>query len=79
MKLEQKMMLDGAHEAQVMTRKATESIDSLAAAKRLLEPLGMTVNMPDRAPFRKLAQEKVWPQYQKQYGELWDQITATTV
>jgi hypothetical protein len=39
----------------------------------------MTVNMPDHAPFRKLAQEKVWPQDQKQYGELWDLITATTV
>ena len=32
--------------------------------------------MPDHAPFKKLAQEKVWPQYQKQYGELWDQIVA---
>ena len=72
-------MLDGAREAQAIMRKNTESIDTLAKAKEQLEPLGMTVNMPDHAPFRKLAQEKVWPQYQKQYGELWDLITATTV
>jgi len=76
---QQKLMRDGAREAQAIMRKNTESIDTLAKAKELLEPLGMTVNMPDRAPFRKLAQEKVWPQYQKQYGELWDLITATTV
>jgi tripartite ATP-independent transporter DctP family solute receptor len=76
---QKKLMLDGAREAQAIMRKNTESIDTLAKAKEQLEPLGMTVNMPDHAPFRKLAQEKVWPQYQKQYGELWDLITATTV
>jgi tripartite ATP-independent transporter DctP family solute receptor len=76
---QQKLMLDGAHEAQAIMRKNTESIDSLAEAKKLLEPLGMTVNLPDHAPFKKLAQEKVWPQYQKQYGELWDLISANTV
>src|SRR6185437_15451950 len=41
---QQKMMLDGAREAQAMIRDITESIDSLASAKKLLEPLGMTVN-----------------------------------
>jgi TRAP-type transport system periplasmic protein len=76
---QQALMLDGAREAQAIMRKNTESIDSLAEAKKLLEPHGMTVNMPDHAPFKKLAQEKIWPQYQKQYGELWDLITAGTV
>jgi len=75
----QAMMLDGAREAQAIMRPNTESVDTLAKAKEMLEPHGMTVNLPDRAPFKKLAQEKVWPQYQKQYGELWDQITADTV
>jgi tripartite ATP-independent transporter DctP family solute receptor len=76
---QQKLMLDGAREAQSIMRKNTESIDTLAEAQKLLEPLGMHVNMPDHAPFKKLAQEKVWPQYQKQYGELWDLINADTV
>jgi len=76
---QQAIMRDASREAQGMMRQNTESIDSLAKAKELLEPLGMTVNMPDHAPFKKLAQEKVWPQYQKQYGELWDLITASTV
>ena len=67
---QQELMLDGAREAQAIMRKNTESIESLAEAKKLLEPHGMTVNMPDHAPFKKLAQEKIWPQYQKQYGEL---------
>ena len=30
-------------------------------------------------PFLKLAREKVWPAYQKQYSELWDLITAAKV
>jgi len=76
---QKKLMADASREAQAIMRKQTETIDSLAKAKVILEPLGMTVNMPDHAPFRKLAQEKIWPQYQKQYGELWDLITATTV
>lgn len=73
---QQKLLLDIGREAQAMVRHATESIDSEASAKALLEPLGMTVNVPDKEPFKKLAQEKVWPAYQKQYAELWDLITA---
>jgi len=76
---QQGLMRDVSREAQAIMRKNTETIDTLAKAKEMLEPLGMTVNMPNHAPFKKLAQEKVWPQYQKQYGELWDLITASTV
>ena len=33
---------------------------------------------PDAAAFlRKIAEEKIWPQYKQQYGELWDRIVAT--
>ena len=37
----------------------------------------MTVNEPDHAPFIDLAKQKVWPQYEKQYSGLWEQIVAT--
>ena len=73
---QQKLLLDVGREAQGRVRAATEGIDSEKSARALLEPLGMTVNVPDRAPFRKLASEKVWPAYQKQHAELWEQITA---
>lgn len=76
---QKRLMADASREAQEIMRRQTETIDSLAKAKEILEPLGMTVNMPDHAPFKKLAQEKIWPQYQKQYGDLWNLITATTV
>jgi hypothetical protein len=39
----------------------------------------MTVNTADVEAFRKVAQEKVWPQYQKEYAEIWDEIVATKV
>ena len=38
-----------------------------------------TVITPDVEAFRKIAQEKVWPQYQKEYPDLWDEIVATKV
>ena len=71
---QQAIVKDASREAQAMIRKATESVDTLEAAKALLEPHGMTVNQPDREPFRKVAEAKVWPAYQKQYPELWEQI-----
>jgi len=74
---QQKLTLDTAREAQGVVRKITEETDSLAKAKELLESRGMIVNLPDHAPFKKLVQEKVWPAYQKQYGELWEMIAAT--
>ena len=43
----------------------------------LLEPKGMVVNTADVDAFRKLAQEKIWPAYQKQFPELWDEIVKT--
>jgi len=75
---QQKLLLEVGRGAQDKVRGITESIDSEKSARALLEPLGMTVNVPDREPFRKLAREKVWPAYQKQYAELWEQITAVS-
>ena len=31
----------------------------------------------DVASFRKLAEEKIWPQYKQQYAEMWDKIVNT--
>jgi tripartite ATP-independent transporter DctP family solute receptor len=75
----QKLLLDVGREAQAKVRDLTESVDNLKKAKELLEPKGMTVNPANVEAFRKIAQEKVWPKYQKQYGELWEQIVATKV
>jgi len=74
---EQKLLLDVSREAQARIRHDTESVDSLAKAKELLEPKGMAVNAADVDAFRKVAEEKVWPAYQKQYSEMWEQIVKT--
>jgi tripartite ATP-independent transporter DctP family solute receptor len=74
---QQKLLLDVSREAQERIRKDTESVDSLEKAKELLEPKGMVVNAADVDAFRKIAQDKIWPGYQKQYTELWDEITKT--
>lgn len=74
---ERKLVLDTAREAQEKIRHETESVDNLQQAKALLEPKGMTVNAADVDAFRKLAQEKIWPGYQKQFPELWDEIIQT--
>jgi tripartite ATP-independent transporter DctP family solute receptor len=74
---EQKLLLDVSREVQARIRHDTESVDSLAKAKELLEPKGMAVNAADVDAFRKVAEEKVWPAYQKQYSEMWEQIVKT--
>jgi tripartite ATP-independent transporter DctP family solute receptor len=71
---EQKLVLDVGREAQERIRKDTESVDSLAKAKELLEPKGMAVNAADVDAFRKVAQEKIWPGYEKQFGGMWDAV-----
>jgi tripartite ATP-independent transporter DctP family solute receptor len=71
---EQKLLLDVAREAQERIRQDTESVDSLAKAKELLEPKGMVVNAANVDAFRKVAQEKIWPAYEKQFGGMWDAI-----
>ncbi|HEV2549965.1 MAG TPA: TRAP transporter substrate-binding protein [Stellaceae bacterium] len=76
-KEQQSLLLDLAREAQAKIREATESVDNLQKAKELLEPKGMVVNAADVDAFRKIAQEKVWPAYQKQFPELWDEIVRT--
>jgi TRAP-type transport system periplasmic protein len=75
----QTLLLDVAREAQAKLRQMTESVDNLGKAKELLEAKGMMVNPANVEAFRKVAQEKVWPGYQKQYSELWEQIVATKV
>ena len=57
----------------------TEGVDTLASAKEQLEPRGMIVNQPDPGPFIEVAKNKLWPQYEKQYGGLWEQIVSTKV
>jgi TRAP-type C4-dicarboxylate transport system substrate-binding protein len=74
---QQSLLLDVARETQAKLREMTESVDNLVKARELLEPKGMTVNAADVDAFRKLAEEKIWPAYQKQYGEMWEQITNT--
>jgi tripartite ATP-independent transporter DctP family solute receptor len=76
---QQKLLLEASRAAQQRIRGLTESVDTVEKAKELLEPKGMTVNTADVESFRKVAQEKVWPQYQKEYSDLWDEIVATRV
>ena len=67
-------MLDTSREAQDKIRQLTESVDNFAAAKKELEPKGMTVVEANVDAFRKVAQEKIWPAYKQQFAGLWDQI-----
>jgi len=74
---QQKLLADVSLEAQKKVREATESVDNLQKAKEILEAKEMKVNAADVTAFRKIAEEKVWPAYQKQYAELWDRIVST--
>ena len=74
---QQKLILDVGRETQAKIREATESVDNFAKAKEILEAKGMKVNAADVASFRRVAEEKIWPGYKQQYGELWDKIVAT--
>lgn len=74
---QQKLMSEVSLETQKKVRNQTESVDNPQKAKEILEAKGMKVNVADVAAFRKVAEEKIWPQYQKQYAELWDRIVNT--
>ena len=74
---QQKLMLDVGREAQTKVRELTESVDNFQKAKEILEPKGMKVNQADVASFRKVAEEKIWPQYRQQYADMWDKIVNT--
>jgi TRAP-type C4-dicarboxylate transport system substrate-binding protein len=74
---QQKLFMEVGREAQKKVREVTESVDNLAKAKELLEARGMKVNAADVASFRKVAEEKIWPPYKQQYGELWDRVVST--
>ena len=73
----QKLFAEVGKDAQAKIREVTETVDSFAKAKDILEPKGMKVNQADVASFRKLAEEKIWPQYRQQYAEMWDKIVNT--
>jgi len=74
---QQRLLTEVALEAQKRIREATESVDNLQKAKEILEAKGMKVNAADVPAFRKIAEERIWPQYRQQYAELWDKIVAT--
>jgi tripartite ATP-independent transporter DctP family solute receptor len=74
---QQKLLVTTGREAQARLRHGIESVDSLAGARKLLEPHGMTVNEADVPAFRKLAQSRIWPAYERQYPELWQKIAAS--
>jgi len=74
---QQKLVSDVGREAQAKIRELTESVDNFQKAKEILEPKGMKVNQADVASFRKIAEEKIWPQYRQQYAEMWDKIVNT--
>ena len=76
---QRKLITEASRTAQQTVRRLTESVDSLAKAKELLEPKGMIVNGADVEAFRKLAQSKVWPAYKTQFPEMWEEIVATKV
>jgi tripartite ATP-independent transporter DctP family solute receptor len=73
---QQKLMLDTSREAQGKCRELTESVDNIAAAKKELEPKGMTVVQGNIEAFRKVAQEKIWPNYKTQYGGMWEEVAG---
>src|SRR6266851_2757529 len=76
---QQKLLLEASRGAQERIRGLTESVDTVEKAKELIEPKGMTVNIADVEAFRKIAQERVWPAYQKEYADIWEEIVATKV
>jgi tripartite ATP-independent transporter DctP family solute receptor len=73
---QQKLLLEVSRGAQQKCRELTESVDSFEKATELLGAKGMKVNTANVDAFRKVAQEKIWPAYQKQYSGLWEQIES---
>ena len=73
---QQKLVMEVGREAQKKIRELTESVDNLAKAKEILEAKGMKVNAADVASFRRVAEDKIWPGYKQQYGELWDRVVS---
>ena len=74
---QQKLLTEVSMEAQKKVREATESVDNLRKAKEILEAKGMKVNAADVSAFRKVAEERIWPQYRQQFPELWERIVST--
>src|SRR6266567_2818553 len=74
---QQKLFVEVGREAQMKIREMTESVDNFQKAKEIPEPKGMKVNQADVASFRKIAEERIWPQYRQQYADMWDKIVNT--
>ena len=71
---QRRLLTEVGREAQQRMRETMGSVDNLDGAKKLLEPVGLTVNGVDLDAFRRTAQEKIWPEYRKQYADIWDEI-----
>ncbi len=71
---QRKLLTEVGRDAQDRMRETMGSVDSLEGAKKLLEPHGMSVNQVDVDLFRRTAKENIWPEYQKQYADGWDEI-----
>jgi tripartite ATP-independent transporter DctP family solute receptor len=72
---QQKMMTQVGQEAANKEREMMEKAD--ADGKGTMERYGMQVTTPDLNPFRKIAQEKVYPKYYDKFGkEAFDKIWA---
>ena len=69
-----------ADEADAHVRQALDIDGGDAEAHRalaeILEARGMKVNAADVASFRQMAEEKIWPAYKQQYGEMWERVAA---
>ena len=61
---QKKLFMDVGREAQSKVRNLIESVDNFESAKKLLEPKGMTVVQGNVEAFRKIAEQKVWPDLQ---------------
>jgi TRAP-type transport system periplasmic protein len=74
---QQRLLQEVGMMTQRRMRDDVESVDSLAGAKKLLEPMKMIVNQANLVEFRKVAEKNIWPQYKKQYPDMWDKIVNT--
>jgi TRAP-type C4-dicarboxylate transport system substrate-binding protein len=74
---EQKLLISVGKEAQARHRQGMERVDNLAGAKNLLEPRGLAVNAANIGAFKEVAKDKIWPQYQPQYQEIWQKLTSS--
>jgi tripartite ATP-independent transporter DctP family solute receptor len=73
---QRKLLTEVGRDTQDRMRQTMGSVDSLEGAKKLLEPHGMAVNQVDVEAFQKTAKANIWPKYQKEYADMWDEIST---